>query len=1075
MSSKTPDTAIPGSSKPATPPSGGASSFHHQDLIGRFAQHKVAANLLMIIMLLAGIIGLSRLNTQFLPNFALDYITVRVVWPGATAEDIARSVTTPLEQELKNLDFVKEMRSVSSRGFGTIIIEYEEGSDMGLALDQVKEFVSLVRNLPSDAEEPKVTKVVRNEDVATLILTSDNSLEELRPLAYQFERELLAKGIAKVNFTGLPEQEIAIQVPAQTIERLKLSLPQLGRLITNQSQDIPAGTSGKNEVARELRSLEQRRTDKEFKELAILTSRSPQRIALDEIAEIDQRSKDGQVEVFYKGNPAILMKIMRTENSDTLKSAEVLHDWLESAKPKLSPGTELHAFNEAYVLVEERIDLLLKNGLGGLILVIGILFIFLNGRVAFWVAWGIPVSFMGTLAVLYLVGGSINMVSLFALIMALGIIVDDAIVVGEDALTHYTTGESSLQAAEGGARRMFVPVVSSSLTTISAFLPLMMVSGIIGNILSAIPLVIICVIIASLIESFLVLPGHLRHSFHRSHHKTPGPFRMKLDKGFEQFRDLRFRPLVTAAMEHRLTTVMIAICALALAISLIVSGRIQFTFFPSPDNKVLIASVKFAAGTPPEKVRAFGMEMEKQLQHTNQQLKSDEDILVHSVLRVNTATFDGGQNYSSGDQYASVHAELTSPDLREVSNTEFVNTWEAAMNVPDGVEQLSVTSPKGGPPGKDIDVFLSGIAPARLKAAAEEVKEKLKSYAGVNNVQDDLPYGKQQFIYELTPLGHSLGLTVADVGNQLRAAFDGQLIQIFYDDNEEVEVRVILPDEERDSYATLETFPIITSNGNSAPLSNIVNLNSRKGLELLRHTNGQLGIHITSEVDTTVNNANIILDDMQETFFPELASRYGLKVDLKGKAEEQRETGSDMKNGALIALALIYLILAWVFGSYTWPFAIMVAIPFGLTGAIFGHALLNIDLTILSLFGFFGLSGIVINDAIILVTFYQELREKGLAIKQAVIDAACLRLRAVLLTSLTTIAGLTPLLFETSLQAQFLIPMAVSISFGLAFATLLVLIVIPVILSLIEDGKAFMQRQLISSKATPAHEIHDGS
>lgn len=1060
-----PNEPKPESPKSDAAPSGGSQVIHQQDMIGRFAQHKVAANLLMIIMLLAGIIGLSKLNTQFLPTFALDYVTVRVVWPGATAEDIARSVTTPLEQELKNLDFVKEMRSVSSRGFGTIIIEYEEGSDMGLALDQVKEFVSLVRNLPSDAEEPKVTKVVRNEDVATLILTSDNSLEELRPLAYQFERELLAKGIAKVDFTGLPEQEIAIQIPAQTIERLKLSLPQIGRLITDQSQDIPAGTSGKNEVARELRSLEQRRTDKGFRELAILTSKNAQRLTLDDIADIDQRAKDNQVEVFYKGNPAILMRILRTENSDTLEAAEILHQWLDNAKPRLSKGTELHAFNEAYVLVEERIDLLLKNGLGGLILVIGILFVFLNGRVAFWVACGIPISFMGTLAVLYLAGGSINMVSLFALIMALGIIVDDAIVVGEDALTHYVTGESSLQAAEGGARRMFIPVVSSSLTTIAAFLPLMMISGIIGNILNAIPLVIICVIIASLIESFLILPGHLRHSFHRSHHKAPGPLRIRLDNRFARFRDLRFRPLVTAAMNHRLTTVLIAVCALALAISLIVSGRIQFTFFPSPDNKVLISSVKFAAGTPPEKVRAFGLEMERQLQNTNERLKTEGDILMHSVLRINTATFDGGKNYSSGDQYASVHAELTSPDLRDVTNTEFVTEWESAMNIPDGVEQLSVTSPKGGPPGKDIDIFLSGIAPSQLKKAAEEVSEKLKSYAGVNNVQDDLPYGKQQFIYELTPLGNSLGITVSDVGSQLRAAFDGQLIQIFYDDNEEVEVRVILPDAERDSYATLETFPIITPNGSSAPLSNIVKLTSRKGLELLRHTDGQLGIHVTSEVDTTVNNANIILEDMQANFFPGLAGRYGLKVDLKGKAEEQRETGNDMKNGALIALALIYLILAWVFGSYTWPFAIMVAIPFGLTGAVFGHALLNIDLTILSLFGFFGLSGIVINDAIILVTFYQELRAKGFAIKQAVIDAACLRLRAVLLTSLTTIAGLTPLLFETSLQAQFLIPMAVSISFGLAFATLLVLIVIPVILSLIEDGKAIFQRYVLNENS----------
>ncbi len=1031
-----------------------------QDMIGRFAQHKVAANLLMIIMLLAGIIGLSKLNTQFFPTFELDYITVRVIWPGATAEDIARSITTPLEQELKNLDFVKEMRSISSRGFGNIILEYEEGTEMGLALDQVKEYVNLVRNLPSEAEQPVISRVVRNEDIATLILTTNSSLEELRPLAYQFERELLALGIAKVDFTGLPQQEIAIQVPSENIESLKLSLPQLGQLIVNQSQDIPAGTSSKNEVARELRSLEQRRTDHGFRELALLTSRTTQRstqhIRLDDIANVERRAKDQQIEVFYKGNPAILMKVLRTENADTLKSANILHQWLDATTPQLAQGTELHAFNETYVLVEERIDLLLKNGLGGLILVIGILFIFLNGRVAFWVACGIPISFMGTLAVLYMVGGSINMVSLFALIMALGIIVDDAIVVGEDALTHYITGESSLQAAEGGARRMFIPVVSSSLTTIAAFLPLMMVSGIIGNILGAIPLVIICVIFASLIESFLILPGHLRHSFHRSHHKKPGPFRTKLDNGFNRFRDNRFRPLVTLAMENRLTTVLIAVCALALAISLITSGRIQFTFFPSPDNKVLIASVKFAAGTPPEKVRAFGDEMQQQLWNTNNTLKEDEDLLVHSILRINTATFDGGRNYSSGEQYASIHAELSSPDLRPVTNSQFVTAWEAAMDAPDGVELLSVSSPKGGPPGKDIDIFLSGIAPSRLKEAAEELSLKLKSYSGVSNIQDDLPYGKLQYIYELTPQGHALGLSVADVGSQLRAAFDGRILQIFYDNNEEIEVRIMLPDEERNRYSTLETFPIITPDGNSTPLSNIVKLNDRRGLELLRHTDGQLGIHVTSEVNTAENNANNILSDLEKDYFPELINQYGLQIDLKGKAEEQRETGNDMKNGALIALALIYLILAWVFGSYTWPFAIMLAIPFGLTGAVFGHALLNIDLTILSMFGFFGLSGIVINDAIILVTFYQELRAKGLAIKQAVIDAACLRLRAVLLTSLTTIAGLTPLLFETSLQAQFLIPMAVSISFGLAFATLLVLIVIPVILSLIEDGKTLL-------------------
>lgn len=1046
---------------------------HRSDLIGRFAQHKVAANLLMMIMLLAGVVSLTKLNTQFLPHFEPDFITVRIIWPGAPAEDVSKSIVTPLEQQLRNLDHVKEMRSTSSRSSAVIILEYYEGTDMGLALDQVKEFVDSVRNLPSDAERPVISKVSLNEEVATLILSSEGSLDELRPLAYQFERSLLDRGVAKVKFTGLPKQEIAIQVSTDQINNLKLSLPQIGQQVRQSSQDIPAGTSGKNEVATELRSMDQRRSEEGFKELAIIHRETGSRLRLDDIAQVERRNKDNQIEVYYKDKPAILISVLRTQATDTLVAAEILRKWLDETRPGLPPSITLKTYDERYELIEDRISLLVTNGIGGLILVVAILFIFLNGRVAFWVAVGIPISFMGTLAVLYLLGGSINMVSLFAMIMALGIIVDDAIVVGEDALTHYTKGDNPLRAAEGGARRMFVPVMSSSLTTIAAFLPLMLISGIIGNILFDIPLVIICVIIASLIESFLILPGHLHHSFQKKFKAVePGSLRYKLDNGFNHFRDNIFRPLSELSIRNRGTSLIIAFCIFVFSLSLISTGRIKSDFFPQPESHILLGNVKFASGTPPETVKAFGKHMEQALLAADAEFRTQgktddlDSLIIHSVVRLNQASFDGGNNFVSGEQYASVQVETVTPDARDVRNPELIAMWTKHIKQPDGVEQFSISSPRGGPPGKDIDIFLTGQEPAILKQAAEDLADKLTSYIGVNDIQDDLPFGKNQYIYTLRPLGEALGLTVSEIGNQLRAAFDGQLLQVFYDENEEVEVRILLPDAQRNYTRTLDNFPILTASGEVVQLSNVVSLTPQKGLDLVRHTEGKLGVRVTASVNTALNNANVVIADLNEAYLPDLMKEYAIKIELKGRAEEQAKTGKEMKMGAGIGFTLIYIILAWVFASYIWPLAVLLAIPLGISGAIIGHWLLGLDLTMLSWFGFFGLSGIVINDAIILVTFYRELREQGRPAKEAIVDAACLRLRAVLLTSLTTIAGLLPLLFETSLQAQFLIPMAVSISFGLAYATVLILFVIPALLSLFEELAEKMAARKLKRQGT---------
>ena len=960
-----------------------------------------------------------------------------------------RSITNPLEQELRNLDDLKKITSTSASGVSSITLEYVEGTDMGMALDQVKEKVGLVRELPSSSEEPEVMLVVRYEPIARILVTGPSDLRELRPLIRSMERELLDRGIAKVNITGLPEEEIAIQISVNALHELGLSLDEIARRVRSRSRDLPAGSVGRDDVARQLRSLEQRREAPGFAELPVVAHEEGRLVRLGDVARIERRPRDQQVTISYLGKPAVELQLLRPESGDSLEAARILARWAEERRPTLPPGVNIQVFDERWQLIKDRIFLLLKNGAGGLLLVIGILFLFLNGRVATWVVVGIPVSFLGTLAVLYAIGGSINMISLFALIMALGIIVDDAIVVGEDALTHYQTGEQSLEAAEGGARRMFPPVISSSLTTVAAFLPLIMVGGIIGNILKDIPTVVICVIIASLVECFLILPGHLRHAFRGLHHRPASPLRHRLDTAFAAFRNRQFRRLVTVAVDNPGTTISLALTVLIVSIGLVAGGRTAFTFFPTVESNVIYANANFVAGTPPERVQAFLSQVETALLETERELGGD--LVVAAVTRHGTGlSSDERVAAQRGNQLGSMLVELIPSDSRLVRNETFISRWENKLSLPPGLENFTIASRRAGHPGRAVNVELRGATPDRLKQAAIVLTEALRVMPGVSAIEDDMPYGQEQLIYSLTPRGRAVGLTIEDAGRQLRAAFDGHIAQIFHQDDDEVEVRVVLPDAERHSLASLEDLQMVLPDGQTAPLRAVLTLKSRQGFEILRHARGQLAVSVFADVDRRVANENRIRDALEREVLPSLSNRYGIKAAFEGKATDQAETLTDMKNGLMLALALIYLVLAWVFGSYGWPLVIMTAIPFGIIGAVVGHFLMGIDLTILSLFGLFGLSGIVVNDSIILVTFYKRLRSEGMDVREAIIEAACQRLRAVLLTSLTTIAGLTPLLFETSLQAQFLIPMAVSISFGLAFATVLVLIVIPSLLAIHE-------------------------
>ena len=1010
----------------------------------------MAANLLLVIMILGGLFALDRMTVQFFPNFTLDIIRVTVAWRGASAEDVERSLTTPLEQVLKSVDDLRRMTSTSSEGICAITLQFREGTDILKALSQVRQRVDEFRNLPRDAEDPQVIHVARYEPMAHLLIYGV-SLDELRPLAHRFERELLQRGIDKVDIIGLPEEEISIELSPEDLNALGMSLDDIAQRIDVFSRDVPAGTFGDQDVQKVVRVLDQRRAPWQFAKIP-LTAGS-ERIELGSVARIHRvPRKDGAL-LTFRGQAAVELKISRAEHGDTFKSAEALQQWLQETRQTLPSSVKIHLYHQAWRMIRQRIELLLKNGAGGLVLVVAILYIFLSGRVAFWVAFGIPVSFMATLLILYFSGGSINMISLFGLIMALGIIVDDAIVVGEDALAHYQMGESPVAAATGGARRMLAPVLASSLTTIAAFLPLMLVSGSTGKILFAIPLVVIAVIAASLIESFWVLPAHLRHAFEKMDVHRESRLRRRFDVAFRRFRERRFRPLVRACLRHRGVTLAAAVALLIAVLGLVAGGRVPFVFFTAPEADILYATVAFVPGTPRERVARYLQTLEAALHRAERRLSPDRP-LVRTAIRIHGRALSGsGALQQQGDHLGAMVVELIPSERRAVRSWQVIEAWRRMIPPAAGLDNLILMARQVGPPGRDVSVRLIGDDPQRLKQAALELVGVMKQIPGLSDVTEDLPYGREQWIYHLTPVGEMLGLTPAELGRQLRSFFAGRLVQIFQDGPDEVEVRVRLAERERDHLDVLGKLQIRLPSGDRVPLHSVATADTRQGFEILRHAEGRLAVEVSADINVHVNKPGRVMETLMKEILPRLAERHGIDFAPSGRAEDRAETISDMKKGGMLGLILIYLILAWVFGSYGWPLIVMAAIPFGLIGAVLGHVVMGIDLTILSLFGIFGLAGIVVNDSIILVSFYHQLRRRGLPLSRALEEAACQRLRAVLLTSLTTVAGLLPLLFETSLQARFLIPMAVSIAFGLLFATVLVLLVIPALLGIYEHWR----------------------
>ena len=1017
-----------------------------------FVKHRTAANLIMIVMIIVGGMSAARLNKQFFPSIDVEVVGVTVEWSGATAEDVDSNVIQPLEPELRTIANVKKVMSSSYEGRGVAQIEFVFGADMQKALADVEAAVGLVE-FPRDAEAPEIVKGEFFDTVSRLVLYGPYSLSSLRHHAKLIKEDLLQGGVDKVELIGLPDEEIRIEIREAELARLGLTLSDISAAISGSSVDVPAGRLA--DGALRVRSIGLRKTAAEYEDINILVRADGSTIKLGEVADIADTIQNPAVLYEHQGQPAVEIHVLRGQTSDSLETNDVVQAYISEKAPSLPQGLKIAQYNVAANLISERIWLMIENGLSGLVLVLLVLFAFLPWRVAFWVAAGIPVAFLATFGVMFATGQSINMISLFGLIMALGIVVDDAIVIGEHA--EHLRRRRNLrieQAAILSASRMGPPVISAMLTTVAAFLPLFTIKGIIGVIIGAIPAVVCAVLLASLIECFFILPAHLAHSG-ADKDKGEGWFRRSFDKGFDFLRDRILGFLVTMALRFRYATLALAVGLLMTAVGMMSSGRVGFVFFSAPEADNIYANVTMASGSTATQTKTMLAEMERALDKVESDLTDGQGGLVSFAYGLTgahvSAGNDGQPTGGASDIRAGLMIELITADQRDVRVNEFVQAMRDEIRPMPGLERLIVRAPEGGPPGRELDIRIMGDDLDQLKAVSQQVIQIASAIPGTSDIEDNLNYGAEERIIRVSQLGRSLGFTAQSIGTQVRAALDGAIVRRFPRGDEVVTVRLSRPADEV-ATDTLSSLRLITPQGNFVSLGDVATIENRLGFSIVRRQDGFREVAVQGELDDDVINTSQAREVLETGDFGAFAKANNIRYRFDGRDLEQGEAFADMASGGILALLCMYAILAWVFASWTRPFAVMIMIPFGLIGAVVGHYVMGLNLNILSLFALIALSGIVVNNSIILVaTIERRMEEIDGPPEQAIIQGTVDRLRPVLLTSMTTIGGLSTLMFETSLQAQFLIPMATTIVFGLAVTTSLVLFLVPATLGIGQD------------------------
>ena len=1039
--------------------------FKESGFLKFFVEHKTAANIIMILMIVVGLLSIGRLNKQFFPDFDVEIVAVTIDWPGATAQEIDKNIVQLLEPELRPISGVKKVTSKSIEGNARTQVEFVYGHDMQKGRTDIETAVSRI-NFPDKAEKPKIILGEFFDTVTRIVLSGELPLSELRIKSKKLKEKLLNSGVDKVDILGLPEEEILIEISQIEVAKLKLTLNEISNLIKSETQDVSGGSFADGSLR--VRTIGEKRLVETFKKLELKNSSSGARILLGDIANIKSSIKKRSVLKFIDGKPAVEIWVRRSKTSDALKVSENVNEVIANSQDIIGKQIKIQTYNTAANLIEERISLLVKNGLSGLCIVLAVLFLFLSRNTAIWVAFGIPIAFLATFGVMLVSGQTINMISLFGLIMALGIVVDDAIVVGEHS--SYLKNKRKLdhnKAPVVAATRMSMPVISAMLTTVAAFIPLFMVKGVIGEIIAAIPWVVCAVLVASLIECFLVLPAHLAH-YDRSS-KDQSRFRQWFDEKFNAFQEGVFRKFVIATFNYRYITFMTVVGMFIISIGMMSGGRVLFSFFPTPEADIVIANFKMHSGTTKTQTIKMLENLKVGLDKTASEFLSSPDLIQFKMSTIGTRTsFSNDSTPSSigSDLLGSMVVELKTADKREIRTKDFISAWRKNIINEPGLDNLTIRAPSGGPPGRDLDVRFQGDDLKTLKLASNELINIARNIPGVSSLSDNLEFGIQEKNLRLSEKGQSLGFSIISLGEQVRSAINGSVISLFPKGDEEVTVRLKLSEDEQNT-DMINDLRIISPRGSSFKLQEIAIINETLPFASINRTNGFREVTISGDLFPEMMNTAQARNFLIEQGLPEIAKKYNLSYRFDGKDLEQKETFADMGTGSIIGLLLIYFILAWVFKSWLRPFSIMIMIPFAFIGAVLGHYLLGLTMSILSMFALLALAGIVVNNSIILVSTIerrlddlrnQESRElnDNEIINEAIINGVVDRLRPVLLTSLTTVGGLSALMFETSLQAQFLIPMAATIVFGLGVTAFLVLVIVPSMMGISNDFSNFV-------------------
>ncbi len=1040
--------------------------FKESSFLKFFVEHRTSANIIMLLMIIIGLLSIGKLNKQFFPDFDVEVVAVTIDWPGATAEEIDKNIIQLLEPELRPISGVKKVSSKSVEGLGRTQVEFQYGYDMQKGRTDIETAVSRI-NFPEKSKKPRIIVGEFFDTVTRIVLSGKASLSELRIKSKNLKELLLNSGVDKVDILGLPKEEILIEIPQLETAKLKLSFNQIANLIKSETQDVSGGSYA--DGALRVRTEGEKRLVDAFKKLELKSSSSGGRVLLEDLAKITYSIEKGSILKFVDGNPAVELWVRRSKTSDAIEVSKNVENAISSSQSLLGNNIKIETYNTAAELIQERISLLVKNGLSGLCIVLAVLFLFLSRNTAIWVALGIPIAFLATFAVMLVTGQSINMISLFGLIMALGIVVDDAIVVGEH--TSYLKTKRKLDSSQApvvAASRMSMPVISAMLTTVAAFIPLFMVKGVIGEIIAAIPWVVCAVLVASLIECFLVLPAHLAHFDNKNN--LPGKFRFWFDNKFIYFQEGFFRKFVKLTFNHRYVTFMVAIGMFLVSVGMMSGGRVLFSFFPTPEADIIIANFKMHSGTKKTNTVEMLDNIEIGLEKTSKQFSYSKNLVKFKMSTIGDRTSfsnDAGPSPIGSDLLGSMIVELKTADKRKVRTKEFIKAWKDNIEPVAGLDKLTIRAPSGGPPGRDLDVRFQGEKLENLKKASDELIQIARTIPGVTSLSDNLEFGVQERILSLNNKGQSLGLSISEIGEQVRSAINGVVISEFPKADEEVAVRLKLIKNEKQT-DMINDLRIITNIGTSFKLEEIITINEEIPFASINRKNGFREVTISGDLFPQLMNTSQARQFLLQNGLPEIAKKYNLNYRFDGKDLEQKETFADMKIGSIVGLMLIYFILAWVFKSWSRPLTIMIMIPFAFIGAVLGHYILGLTMSILSMFALLALAGIVVNNSIILVSTIERRFDNLLndtensfndqnIINEAIISGVVDRLRPVLLTSLTTIGGLSALMFEKSLQAQFLIPMAATIVFGLGVTALLVLIIVPSMMGISNDLSNFIK------------------